>query len=235
MIPVSSIHYGILQQANHTDSEYLNETTVPQRDYYINKVKRIVVEWLTSQDETNDTIRRYLQSIVKRDVQLSYSRVGDVYIAKYPADFYKQKALYAIATLTGCELEKRIKIRRPTSEKFQSALDNKHVKKIWDFKQTVAKEGDDGIHVVTEPDVNLDIYMDYIRMVEDVAYPSGAKGGSYIGSDGNPVTEDKHLDLEYEFFFNKIVNLAVLEIKKDYTDLQDYQSQRDFILSIDRI
>ncbi len=234
MISISSIHYGILQQANHTDSEYLEQVSVPQRDYYINKAVRIVVGWLVSQDENNDTIRRLLQSLVIRDKKLEYTRSGNTYIAKYPEDFHKHKALYAIGTITGCDLEKRIKISRPTSEKYQSAQNNASARRIWDFQGTFAKEAHDGIHVLTEPDVNLDIYLDYVRKVEDAVYPSGANGGSYIDSKGDKITEDKDLDLD-PLFYNMVVNMAVLEIKKDYTNIQDYQVQKDFILSIDRI
>ena len=140
MISISSIHYGILQQANHTNSEYLAQVSVPQRDYYINKAVRIVLGWLVSQDENNDTIRRILQSLVIRDKKLQYTKTGDVYIAKFPEDYHKFKAMYAIATITGCDLEKRILISRPTSEKYQSAINNHSARRIWDFKRTFAKE-----------------------------------------------------------------------------------------------
>lgn len=235
MIAVSSLHYGVLQQANHTDSEYLEQLTVPQRDYYLNKGKDIVIEWLTSLDETNDTVRRYLQQIVIRNKELPVKLSGKEYIADFPADFFKHKALYGIATRKGCSTERRVKIGRPGSEKYQTAIINPNTNRIWDFEKTFALEAFDGLHVLTEEDVTLRIFLDYIRKVRDVAYPSGADGGSYIGSDGNPVTEDVHLELDTAFFHNKIVNMAVLEIKKDYSHPNDYQVQRDFILSIDRI
>lgn len=234
MIPVSSLQYGVLQQANHTDSEYLNNLSVPQIDYYLNRGKDIIVEWLAAQDETNDTVRRYLAQIVKRDVELKSTLSGTKCIANYPEDFYKQKSLYGIATLGTC-LPRRIKIRRPSSEKFQSAIKNSNANKVWDFEQTFAIEADNGLHVFTEEGVEIKVFLDYIRKVKDVAYPSGAKHGSYINHDGKPVTVDVNLDLDSPFFYSTIVNLAVLEIKKDYSNLQDYQAQKDFILTIARI
>lgn len=237
MTPVSSLHYGILQQANHTDSEYLNELKAPQRDYYLNKAKDIIKEWLSIQDEANDTIRRHLEELVIRGKKLEYTRTGNIYVAKYPADFYKQKALYASASVTGCELVKKITIQRPTSEKFQRVSENANTRRIWDFQRTYAQEASDGIHVLSEPGVNLDIYIDYIRNIPDVAYPSGASSGSYIGPTGEKVTEDKNLDINSTFFKQAVIDLAVLEIKRDYSKIpdQEYRAQRAFILSTERI
>lgn len=237
MTPVSSLHYGILQQANHTDSEYLNELKVPQRDYYLNKSKDIIKEWLAIQDEANDTIRRHLDELVIRGKKLEYTRTGNVYIAKYPDNFYKQKALYALASITGCELVKRITIQRPTSEKFQRVSENANTRRIWDFQRTYAQEAFDGIHVLSEQDVNLEIYLDYIRDIPDVAYPSGTTSGAYIGPSGEHVKDDKNLDVDSVFFKQAVIDLAVLEIKRDYSKIpeQEYRAQRAFILSTERI
>lgn len=234
MIPVSALHYDILQQANHTNSQYLNELTVGQRDYYLNRGKDIVFEWLTSQDENNDTVRRYLQQLVKRNVKLSLTDQEDKYLAAYPPDFFKQKALYAIAKRDGCTAERRLTIRRPTSEKLQAGLKNSNSNRFWDFEQTFAQESDQGLLVYKEAGVTYDVFMDYIRKVKDVAYPSGEKSKQYINSAGQVVSVDQNLELDSAFFHNKIVNMAVLQIKRDYTSLSDYQAERDFILNIDR-
>lgn len=235
MIPVSSLHFDVLQQANHTDSEYLNELSVLQIDYYLNRGKNTVVEWLTFQDETNDTVRRYLAQLVVRDKLLKGKLSGNKIINELPADFYKQKAVYGIAKKAGCSGDRRIVIRRPTSEKFQRAVKNINSNRVWDFEETFAQEAADGLHVYTEPGVMIDTYLDYIRKVPDVAYAEGARGGSYIRADGERIDQNSNLELDGAFFQSKIVNIAVLEIKKDYSVFQDYQAQKDFILSIDRI
>lgn len=236
MIPVSRLHHSFLQQANHTDSEYLSQLSVAQRDYYLNRGKDIVFEWLTSQDETNDTVRRYLAELTVRGQQLT-SKVLDTreYEASYPEDFFKQKALYAKATRTGCPTSRDIIIRRPTSEKLRRALKNPNSSRIWDFEETFAIEGERGLQVYTEPGVALDIRMDYIRRLPDVAWPSGVQDGkAYIGPDGTQVTQDRNLEIDNVFFHNKMVNMAVLLAKRDLGNIQDYQSQRDIILSFDR-
>lgn len=236
MYPVSKLHDAVLQHANHTNSEYLNELSVAQRDFYLNRGKDIVFEWLTSQDETNDTVRRYLAELTIRDKELETTVSGDKVGAKFPVDFFKHKALYALASRPGCPQVRRLLVRRPTSEKLQRALRNPNSKKIWDFEETFAIEGSEGLTVYTEPGVTLQVFLDYIRRLKDVAYPGGVREGrQYIGADGKAVTQNQDLEIDSAFFHNKMVAMAVLLIHRDYTNVQDFQTQRDLILSFDRI
>lgn len=233
MIPVSSLHYGILQQANHTDSEYLSQTSASQRDYYINTSKDDVLEWLASLDDNNESVRRHLQSLTIRRWKMPVTVKGNEIIASYPDNLYKPKAFHVIAKREGCP-DRRMTVRRPTSEKYQKAVLNPNTNRIWDFEQTFAQEAFDGFYIVTEPGVTMDVYMDYIRKIPDVAYPSGAKGKEYIRHDGERVTEDVNLDTDSTFIFNKIVALATLKIKRDYFEVGQYQADKDFILTIDK-
>lgn len=235
MVPISSLHFDFLQQANHTNSEYLKQTDVIQIDFYLNRAKDTVVEWLASADENNDTIRKHLTQLVVRDKLLTGSTLDNKVIVSYPEDFYKHKSIYVLATRTGCDIQRRFVVRRPSSEKLQRALKNTNTTRYWDFEETFAQEAQDGLHVYKEANLAYQVFLDYIKKVPDMYYVSGLNGKTYINSGGNPILQDSHLILDDDFFKRKIVNLAVLEVKKDYGNFQDYQVQKDFILSIDRI
>lgn len=235
MVPVSSLQYDFLQQANHTNSEYLKQTDVVQIDFYLNRAKDSVIEWLTSADENNDTIRKHLTQLVVRDKLLQGSSQDNKVIVSYPADYYKHKSLYVIANRTGCDIPRRFVVRRPSSEKVQRALKNTNAIRYWDFEETFAQEAGDGLHVYKDTNLTYEVYLDYIKTVPDMYWVSGLNGKPYINSGGQVVQQDSNLILDDDFFKRKIVNLAVLEVKKDYANFQDYQVQKDFILSIDRI
>lgn len=236
MTPVSSLQFAFLQQANHTDSKYLAETDVIQIDYYLNRAKDTVVGWLTAQDENNDTVRRHLAQLVKRDVLLSATKKTDIlYEAKLPEDFYKHRSLYIMASKQGCDVKRKLLVHRAPSEKRQSALKNPNTNRFWDFEETFATEFYGGLNIDCESDLTYEVYLDYIRSVGDVAYVSGLKNGeTYRTPAGEVLTTDQNLDLDGTFFHRMIVNLATLEVKRDYSNFPEYQTQRDFILSIDR-
>lgn len=236
MTPVSSLHFAFLQQANHTDSKYLAETDVIQIDYYLNKSKAIGLEWITSLDDNNDTVRKYLTQLTIRRKKLDAVKDADRYIAQYPKDFYKHKALWVMASREGCDVPRKFKVSRPSSEKLQRALDNQNTNNFWDFEQTFAQEAFDGLHVFTKPELTYEIFIDYLKGVPDVAYVSGLKNGKvYKRPTGEVVNTDEHLQLDGEHFPKLIVDLAALEVKKDYSNFPEYQAQRDFILNIDRL
>lgn len=235
MVPVSSLQFDFLQQANHTNSEYLKQTDVVQIDFYLNRAKDTVVEWLTSMDENNDTIRKHLTQLVVRDKLLTGSTKDEKVIVSYPDDYYKHKSLYVIANRKGCDSPRRFVVRRPSSEKVQRALKNTNAIRYWDFEETFAQEAEDGLHVYKDANLTYEVYLDYIKKVPDVHWVSGLNGKPYIDSGGNVVPQDSNLILDDDFFKRKIVNLAVLEVKRDYDKTTEYQVQKDFILSIDRI
>lgn len=235
MVPISSLHFSFLQQANHTNSEYLKQTDVVQIDYYLNRAKDCVIEWLASADENNDTIRKHLTPLVVRDKLLLGSFKDEKVIVSYPSDYYKHKSLYVLANRTGCDSPRRFVVRRPSSEKVQRALKNTNAIRYWDFEETFAQEAEDGIHVYKDRNLTYEVYLDYIKKVPDMFYVSGLNGKPYIAPGGELIQQDQNLVLNDDFFKRKIVNLAVLEVKKDYSQFNEYQSQKDYILSIDRI
>jgi hypothetical protein len=235
MISIAKLHYGFLQESNHTNSQYLKKLFVAQIDYYLNRGKSLVQKHLATLDENNATNREFLRSLVIRNTKLELEDKGQFYIAKLPENFYKEKSLYVIASKEGCDNPRRFRVRRPTSEKLQSGLKNSNANRFWDFEATFSIETAEGIEVYKEPGLAYEVYLDYIRKIPDVAYPKGETTKKYVNPDGEVVLNNVDLDIDNEDVANMIVRMAVLEALKDYSLVQNYQAQRDFILQIDRL
>jgi hypothetical protein len=233
VIPVEYLHNGFLQEGNYTDSAYLTELSKAQIDFYLNRAKNTLLEYWTNLAENNDFVRQQLRQVVIRDVELKGSVKGDKYICTYPEDILKPLKVYAIAKKGKCK-ERRLIVRRFPSQKIERALKNPKLSRFWDFEETIATEQSDGYAIYHGGLTITKAVMDYVRKVPDVCGVHLENYESYIKfSGGKPETQNFLIDSTY--LADKVIALAVLYAKRDYRELQDYQTQLQVILQIDRI
>jgi hypothetical protein len=233
MIPVEYFHNGFLQQSNYTDSQYLAEMSVAERDYYFNRAKNTLIEYWVNLAENNEFIRQQLRQITIRDEELVGKKKGDKYIATYPKDILKPLKTYAIAAKKTCG-DRRLVIRRLQSDKIERALKNPNSNRFWDFEETIGVEQSDGFAVYTGGLTIKKIVMDYIRKVPDLSAPYLEKYETYVKfSGGSPVTTNFEIDSTY--LADKIISLAVLFAQRDRGQVQEYQTQLQTILNVDRV
>jgi hypothetical protein len=233
MIPVEYFHNGFLQQSNYTDSQYLAEMSVAERDYYFNRAKNTLIEYWVNLAENNEFIRQQLRQITIRDEELVGKKKGDKYIATYPKDILKPLKTYAVATKKTCG-DRRLVIRRLQSDKIERALKNPNSNRFWDFEETIGVEQSDGFAVYTGGLTIKKIVMDYIRKVPDLSAPYLEKYETYVKfSGGSPVTTNFEIDSTY--LADKIISLAVLFAQRDRGQVQEYQTQLQTILNVERV
>jgi hypothetical protein len=233
MIPVEYFHNGFLQQSNYTDSQYLAEMSVAERDYYFNRAKNTLIEYWVNLAENNEFIRQQLRQITIRDEELVGKKKGDKYIATYPKDILKPLKTYAIAAKKTCG-DRRLVIRRLQSDKIERALKNPNSNRFWDFEETIGVEQSDGFAVYTGGLTIKKIVMDYIRKVPDLSAPYLEKYETYVKfSGGNPVTTNFEIDSTY--LADKIISLAVLFAQRDRGQVQEYNTQLQTILNVERV
>jgi hypothetical protein len=233
MIPVEYFHNGFLQQSNYTDSQYLAEMSVAERDYYFNRAKNTLIEYWVNLAENNEFIRQQLRQITIRDEELVGKKKGDKYIATYPKDILKPLKTYAVATKKTCG-DRRLVIRRLQSDKIERALKNPNSNRFWDFEETIGVEQSDGFAVYTGGLTIKKIVMDYIRKVPDLSAPYLEKYETYVKfSGGNPVTTNFEIDSTY--LADKIISLAVLFAQRDRGQVQEYNTQLQTILNVERV
>jgi hypothetical protein len=233
MIPVEYFHNGFLQQSNYTDSQYLAEMSVAERDYYFNRAKNTLIEYWVNLAENNEFIRQQLRQITIRDEELVGKKKGDKYIATYPKDILKPLKTYAIAAKKTCG-DRRLVIRRLQSDKIERALKNPNSNRFWEFEETIGVEQSDGFAVYTGGLTIKKIVMDYIRKVPDLSAPYLEKYETYVKfSGGNPVTTNFEIDSTY--LADKIISLAVLFAQRDRGQVQEYNTQLQTILNVERV
>lgn len=235
MISVKKLDYALLQQINHTNSEYLAKTDVIQRDYYLNSALDYMTETLANLVENNDLITQHLKPIIIRNAELSLKDEGEYFRGQVPENFYKPMSLYVIASKEGCTTPRRFKVRRPSSEKLQDGLKNPNVRRFWDFEETLATISSEGFDFYKEEGVTYKAYLDYIRRPQYVANVTGVSPKIYQDPSGDIIDQDQHLELDHPDVWTRIVSLAALNIKNDYSQIQDYQTQRDKLTTIERL
>lgn len=235
MISVKKLDYALLQQINHTNSKYLAKTDVIQRDYYLNSALDYMTEVLANLVENNDLITQHLKPIIIRNAELSLKDEGEYFRGQVPDNFYKPMSLYVIASKEGCSTPRRFKVRRPSSEKLQDGLKNPNVRRFWDFEETLATISSEGFDFYKEEGVTYKAYLDYIRRPKYVANVTGVSPKIYQDPSGDIIEHDQHLELDHPDVWTRIVSLAALNIKNDYSNFQEYQTQRDKLTTIERL
>lgn len=233
MIPIEVLHNGFLQQANYTNSEYLAELSHAQIDYYLNRSKNTLIEYWTNLAENNDFVRQQLRQVTVRDEVLSGNVKGDKYIAKYPENILKPLKVYATASKKGCP-SRRLIVRRLPSQKIERALKNPNLNRFWDFEETIGVEQNNGFAVYTGGLDIEEVVMDYIHKIPDVCGVHLENYEKYIKFSGGPA-QTQHFEIDSTYLADKVVALAVLYAKRDFREIQDYQTQLQTILQIDRI
>jgi hypothetical protein len=233
MILAEYFHNGFLQQANYTDSQYLAEMSVAERDYYFNRAKNTLIEYWVNLAENNEFVRQQLRQITLRDVVLKGKKKDDKYVSEYPSDILKPLKTYAIAGKKTCG-DRRLVIRRLQSDKIERALKNPNSNRFWDFEETIGVEQSDGFAIYTGGLTIKKVVMDYIRKVPDIAAPHLEKFETYVKfSGGNPTTSNFELDSTY--LADKIIALAVLFAQRDRGQAREYQTQLQTILNVERV
>jgi hypothetical protein len=233
MIPIEALHNGFLQEANYTNSKYLQELSAAQIDFYLNRAKNNLIEYWANLAENNDFVRQQLRQVTIRDKVLEGTVKGDKYIATYPEDILKPLKVYAMASKKSCS-DRRLVVRRLPSHKIERALKNPNLNRFWDFEETIGQEQSDGFSVYTGGLTIKHLVMDYIRKIPDVCGVHLENYEKYIKfSGGTPQVANFEIDSTY--LADKVVALAVLYAKRDSQDVPNFQSQFQTIAQIDRI
>lgn len=232
MIPVDYFHDAFLQQANYTNSQYLKELSVAERDYYFNRAKNYLIEYWTNIAENNEFIRQQLRQITVRDQILKGKTKGDKYISEYPKEILKPLKTYAIANKKSCG-DRRLVIRRLQSDKIERALKNPNSNRFWDFEETIGVEQSDGFAVYHGGLTIKRVVMDYVRKVPDMAAPHSEEGETYRNFSG--VTTRVDFEIDSTYLADKIIALSVLFAQRDRGQAREYQTQLQTILNVEKV
>lgn len=226
MIAVERLHTHFLLSANHRDKQYLKNLVPSQRDAYFNRAKDWIIEHLAPLAETNEEVRNLLLPWTKRKVVLTQNGGGTDYI-KYslPTDYFRSLRYEAIAAVEGCE-NRLMKVRRPPSDKLTDASHSSLWNPSWEWEETLGQEGDDGFRVFFTDFSIVQVFLDYVRKVKDVASPEIEP--NYQNDAGEFVATNQDFEGE-ETLFRRILDLAVLMAQRDNEEVSNFQTQAALI------
>lgn len=231
-IPARQMHLALIQKGNHSNSEYLKKLSAAQRDIYLNEAKDLVFEYLVKAPEINPEVRNHLRQIERKEVKIPCNHVSGkkFAVAKLPTDYYRSLRQYAIVSREGCG-DREIAVRTLLSDKLSESLKSPYWKPSYEYEETLADEGEDGIYIWHNDEFTVKyLILDYYRKVRDIAYPSGEAAGSYVNFNGQTVTQDVDFEIDSTYLWRMIVDVAVLLIKRDNDDVTNFQTQLNTII-----
>ncbi len=230
------IHYEVKRKLNRINTSYSSNLSVVDLDASVNEAKDLVFENYAAVVEKNTTIRNHLRELEVKNITLSPSGTsGKGNTFEFPSDFYRLMRQTAIATRTGCEARELI-VRVRQTDDLSEILQDVYRDPSFDYEETVGDEVGNSLLVYKSDDFELEsITIDYLKKLDDIATPSLTKTGSYTNSDGDTISTDKDLELNSTYLWRKIVDVTVLIIQRDVSDVQGFQAQLNKILALDKI
>lgn len=237
MVKVQKLHYEINRQLNRVHGDWKAHISVVDIDGYINQAKEIILENYNAIVERNKTISNRLKSLEIKNYKLERLSTDDRSTTfKFPEDFYSTLTRRAKGTLQSSlypneECLKTIDdifVHDIQTHKIEESLRDPKWKPDFNWRETFSNEDSKGIHVYHGNKLDIvELYIDYIKWIPDVANVSDAYG-TYIASDGETPTEDKHLMIDDPLLWRKFTDVAIFLIKRDFDD--NYQDNIQTIL-----
>lgn len=240
-IPSTTIQYEVRKKINRINSDYAKTISVADLDAYINESKDLLYEKYAALVEINTTVRNHLIQLEKKKVPFKCVKVDDnCCFVKYPDELYRLLRQTLIATKDTCTEEREIIIRIVQSDDLSESLKDPYWKPSWSYEETIADEGsyngDRGLFVYHNGDFIINtVYFDYLIKIPDIATPSNAVGGSYKNSAGVVINKDVDFMVDSTYLYRKVVDVAELLIKKNISEVNDWQAQLNNIMGIESL
>lgn len=242
-IDATVLQYELRRKLNEINSDFSKTIGVADADALLNEAKDRVFENYAVLYETNTTIRNHLRELEEKKVCLACAYIDDRCCKiTYPEDFYMLLSQSAIANKKDCK-DRRLTTRIVQSNEIERAFKDAYRSPSWSWGETIADDGKDGLFVYTQQEgarecdnfLVKEVCVDYLRKPRDISTPSLTKNGKYQNSKGEEVTQDVALEFSDTFLWRKIVDVAVLLFKVNIGEVNEYQTQLDQIIRVDRL
>lgn len=240
-IASTTLQYEVRKKINRINSDYSKSISVADLDSYINEAKDLIFEKYAALAEINTTIRNHLIQLELKKQSFNCIKVDDgCCFVEYPDNLYRLLRQTLIATKDTCNEERELIVRIVQSDDLSESLKDPYWEPSWSYEETIADEGTyngkRGLFVFTNADFDVvKVFFDYLIKLPDIATPSLTSGGSYTNSSGVIVNVDKDLIVDSTYLYRKIVDVAELLIKKNISEINDWQSQMSNIMGIDSL
>jgi hypothetical protein len=221
MVLARTVQYEIQSQLNRIHSDFEKDVSAVDIDAAFNRAKHTVLGRYDELVEKNRVLENHLRTLEIPSVPLVCIKTTDEYkIYRLPIDYYNGLRVKVKGCCVDCQCTESQVISTTTysqQDDLGESLKDPHRKPDWNWRRTVYNYVSEGLLVYHSGILDLkEVYLTYIKWIDDIATPSLTTSGSYVASDGITThTTDKHLDLDPKnLLWRKMVQVAVYYLKK---------------------
>lgn len=234
MIKATKLQEEYRRHLNRRNSSYAKAISVADGDAYLNAAIDLIYENLVIKFETTDLIRNHLrilqeeESIIVEKIDENRSRIS------LPEDYYK--LLRARAHVCKGKCEKYIDIQVVQTSDINKTLKDPFWKPSFEWERLFGKEMGDYFILYHNCDFNpKEVEFEYLRKIKHIATPSLTPNGSYINSEGVIINQNQNFEIDSTSLWLRVAKLAAVMTLNDMGDVQDFQSQMQELLAIDKM
>lgn len=222
MVHVRTIHYEIEQLLNRLHTDWDKDVSAVDIDAAFNRSKHTVLERYDELVEKNRVLENHLRTLEVPDQPLVCIKTTDEYkIYKLPTDYYNDLRVRVKGCCVNCQCSENQELKTKTytqQNDLDESLKDPHRKPDWNWRRTLYNYVSDGLLIYHSGILDIkEVYLTYIKWIEDIASPSLTKDKSYVSSDGITThTTDKHLNLDPKNpLWRLMVQVAAYYLKKN--------------------
>ena len=236
MIKVNKLHNSVRSYIRRYNRELGKKIYVKDIDDALNEAIDVIFENYAARFENNKTFRAHLRQLERKKVALKIEKTyDDCVFAKYPEDIYFVTRQWCTASRGECRRD--LIVRPVQTDDLSESLRDPNWSPSFDWEETIADEGGDGIFVFHNGNFQIDtVYVDYLKKPDHVAAPSLVQPDNYyIDESGDKVKEDCDFEIDSTFIWRKVANVGALIILRNLGEIQDYETQLSKIMNLESI
>lgn len=178
----------------------------------------------------NFEVKRKVLSVKEFDKHVSYF--------EYPDDFYRDLSVSVSVCCDGCPLPKEFVVTKAQSDDLAVARKDPFLSASFEYEQILGDEGGDRYYLFHENRMEVkEVYLDYLRKPNEIHAASLVDcGGGKFGYEynGQFVSKDHPFEGDSTYSARVITDIAVLAALRDRGKYQDYQTQLDKYLRLEK-
>lgn len=238
MVAATKLQYEFRRRLNRLDSKFRKDFYPDEVDSYLNEAKDIVYSSRLDFLETSPKVKEELRQMEVKEVCLDCIRHEtnkNACVVKLPENFFR-KARYSAVINKGKPCGDKIAFARfLTSDKLTEALKDPFRKPSYEYEEVLMDEYSEGFIVFHNNEFTVKkVCIDYYRKLSDIFTPSLTDSKRYINSSGELIEVDNGLEIDIPTFWMNVVDIAVLNAARDLGAVQDFQTQLNKILTIEK-
>ena len=206
---------------------------------YLNEAQYLWFESRAIFVEANTKARNELRNFEVKRKKLSVKEL-DKYVSyfEYPEDFYRDLSVSVSACCKGCPLPKEFVVTKAQSDDLAVARKDPFLSASFEYEQILGDEAGDRYYLYHEGRMEVkESYLDYLRKPKEIHAASlvdcgdGRRGYEY---NGVFVSKDSPFEGDSTYSARVITDIAVLAALRDRGRTQDYQTQLDKYLRLEK-